>query len=82
MAAERRDPEMLHRLDASTPEGKLGLNESEQFGYNKEFHSVVVEASTNLTNWQPIWTNTPPGAFADFVDPEWRPNRFYRARSD
>jgi len=46
--------------------------------------TIVVEASTNLANWQPIWTNTLPGASADFVDPEWlqHPNRFYRARSD
>ena len=46
--------------------------------------TLVVEASTNLVNWQPIWTNPPPGTSADFVDPEWlqHPNRFYRARSD
>jgi hypothetical protein len=44
--------------------------------------TIVVEASTNLANWQPIWTNTLPGASADFVDPEWlqHPSRFYRAR--
>jgi hypothetical protein len=46
--------------------------------------TIVVEASTNLANWQPIWTNPPPGASAEFVDPEWlqHSNRFYRARSD
>jgi hypothetical protein len=46
--------------------------------------TIVVEASTNLPNWQPIWTNSLPGASADFVDPEWlnHSNRFYRARSD
>ena len=46
--------------------------------------SIVVEASANLVNWQPIWTNTLSGASADFVDPEWlnHSNRFYRARSD
>jgi hypothetical protein len=43
--------------------------------------TIVVEASANLVNWQPIWTNSLPGASADFVDPEWlqHPNRFYRA---
>jgi hypothetical protein len=46
--------------------------------------TIVVELSTNLVNWQPIWTNPPPGTSADFVDPEWlnHSNRFYRARSD
>jgi hypothetical protein len=46
--------------------------------------TIVVEASTNLLNWQPIWTNSPPGASTNFVDPEWvnHPRRFYRARSD
>src|SRR5882672_2739310 len=46
--------------------------------------AIVVEASANLANWQPIWTNNLPGASVDFVDPEWvnHPRRFYRARSD
>src|SRR6266487_4604083 len=46
--------------------------------------TIVVEVSTNLMNWQPIWTNAPSGASAEFVDPEWlqQPRRFYRARSD
>jgi hypothetical protein len=57
------------------------------FGFTLNFltnQTIVVEASTNLVNWQPIWTNTMPGASADFVDPEWllHSNRFYRARSD
>jgi hypothetical protein len=44
--------------------------------------TIVVEASTNLLNWQTIWTNTMPGASVEFVDPEWlqQPRRFYRAR--
>lgn len=46
--------------------------------------TIVVEASTNLVNWPPIWTNPPPGTSTNFVDPEWlnHSNRFYRARSD
>ena len=57
------------------------------FGFTLTFltnQTIVVEASTNLVNWQPIWTNTQPGASADFVDPEWtnQPTRFYRARSN
>jgi len=57
------------------------------FGFTLTFltnQTIVVEASTNLPNWQPIWTNSLPGASADFVDPEWlnHSNRFYRARSD
>ena len=45
--------------------------------------TIVVEASTNLVNWQPLGTNTLSDASADFVDPEWfnQPHRFYRARS-
>ncbi len=57
------------------------------FGFTLTFltnQTIVVEVSTNLMNWQPIWTNAPSGASAEFVDPEWlqQPRRFYRARSD
>ena len=57
------------------------------FGFTLTFltnQTIVVEASTNLANWQPIWTNSLPGASAEFVDPEWlnHSNRFYRARAD
>jgi len=57
------------------------------FGFTLNFltnQTIVVEAGTNLVNWQPIWTNAPSGASANFVDPEWlnHSNRFYRARSD
>ena len=46
--------------------------------------TIVVEASTNLTNWQPIWTNTLSAVSANFVDPQSlnHPRRFYRARSN
>jgi hypothetical protein len=41
--------------------------------------SVVVEASTDLVSWLPIWTNTFAGA-TNFSDPQSRvySNRFYR----
>jgi hypothetical protein len=44
---------------------------------------IVIEASTNLATWQPIWTNTLAGVTTNFVDPQWvnHPHRFYRARS-
>ena len=43
--------------------------------------TIVVDASTNLVNWQPIWTNTLSGTTTNFTDPEWTnyPIRFYRA---
>jgi hypothetical protein len=47
--------------------------------------SVVVEASTNLSNpeWQPVQTNTLTSGEAYFSDPQWTnyPGRFYRLRS-
>jgi len=45
---------------------------------------IVVEASTNLVNWQPIWTNRLSAVFTNFVDSQWLnyPHRFYRTRSN
>jgi hypothetical protein len=45
--------------------------------------TIVVEASTNLADWQPIWTNTLSAVSTNFVDPQWlnHPHRFYRAQS-
>jgi hypothetical protein len=47
--------------------------------------SVVVEAATDLANpvWSPLATNTLPGGWFYFNDPEWtnNHNRFYRVRS-
>ena len=44
-------------------------------------YSVVVEASTDLTNWLPIWTNTfaGPTNFSDAQSGVYS-NRFYRTR--
>jgi len=44
--------------------------------------TIVVEASTNLANWQPVWTNTLSGTATNFTDPQWKnyPHRFYRAQ--
>jgi hypothetical protein len=41
----------------------------------------IIEASTNLLNWVPIYTNTTPGSLLDFIDAadgQYR-QRFYRA---
>jgi GntR family transcriptional repressor for pyruvate dehydrogenase complex len=59
MAARRRDPELLHRLEEATPDEKLQMPENEQFGFNKDFHSIVVEGSGNTLLYvaaQPIFT--------------------------
>jgi hypothetical protein len=44
--------------------------------------SSLIEASTNLVDWQPVWTNTLSGASVIFTDSHWTnyPARFYRAR--
>ena len=57
-----------------------------QFGFILTGNSnliVVVEASTNLVDWQPVQTNTLTTGSAYFSDPQWTnyPNRFYRLRS-
>ena len=46
--------------------------------------TVVVEAGTNLVNWQTIWTNTLSTVSTNFVDPQWVnfPCRVYRLRSN
>jgi hypothetical protein len=43
---------------------------------------VVIDASTNLVNWQPIQTNTLSGTSFNFTDSKWRNyrNRFYRVK--
>ena len=57
-----------------------------KFGFNLVWssgHTVVVEASTNLVNWEPVQTNMLTTGSAYFSDPQWTnyPGRFYRLRS-
>jgi hypothetical protein len=71
----------------------LILNNSPSFGVKTNMFcmtiswatniAVVVEASTNLINWQPVQTNTLTAGSAYFSDPQWTnyPGRFYRLRS-
>jgi hypothetical protein len=44
--------------------------------------TIIVEASLDLVNWQPIWTNTFSGTTTNFIDSQWAkyPHRYYRAR--
>jgi len=70
-----------------TSDANFGV-QTNQFGFNIKWASgqtVVVEASTNLSNpdWQPVQTNTLTTGTAYFSDPQWTnyPNRFYRLRS-
>jgi len=62
--------------------------QTNQFGFTMNWASdqtVVVEASTNLSNpvWQPVQTNLLTTGSAWFSDPQWTnyPARFYRLRS-
>jgi DNA-binding FadR family transcriptional regulator len=47
LAAERGDASTLHQVNAAIPETPQGLNTQQQFSYNKEFHSAIVEAAGN-----------------------------------
>jgi BspA type Leucine rich repeat region (6 copies) len=71
--------------------GKNGVNsgnvgvQSGGFGFSitgVANQTVVIEASTNLINWQPIWTNILSGTSTNFTDSQWTnyPSRYYRAR--
>src|SRR5207253_46155 len=56
-----------------------------QFGFNltgPARHLAIVEASTDLVNWLPIWTNTFAGPL-NFRDPQSgvSSTRFYRAHT-
>ncbi len=59
--------------------------QSGQFGFTvtaARGQTIVVDASANLVNWQPIWTNTLSAVSTNFIDSRWTnyPRRFYRAR--
>jgi len=43
---------------------------------------VVIQASTDFSRWEDVWTNTPPTGALDVADPaaSGQPMRFYRAR--
>ena len=56
-----------------------------QFGFNLNGaygQTIVVDGSTNLLDWTPLFTNTANGSPFYFYDPAWTnfPWRFYRAR--
>jgi len=75
----------LPQMQTSGMNFKIHTN---QFGFNISWASgqtVVVEASTNLSNpdWQPVQTNTLTTGSAYFNDSQWTnyPGRFYRLRS-
>jgi hypothetical protein len=70
-----RDPPVAQRFWHRR--NQLGFNVA---GYPNQV--VVVEDSTNLSNWLPLMTNTLGLAPFSFNDPKWMsfPERFYRAR--
>ena len=41
-------------------------------------YSTIIQASTNLVNWVPVYTNMPPFTFTDSNVSSY-PYRFYRA---
>lgn len=58
-AAERRNDDDVERLLNAIPDEPLKLHAADQFTYNKEFHSVVLETSRNkllLIAAQPIFS--------------------------
>lgn len=66
-------------------DGNLGF-QNNQFGFNvtgDDGLTVVVEGTTNFTDWQPVCTNGLNGDAVYFSDPQWTnyPGRFYRIAS-
>lgn len=45
--------------------------------------TIVIESSSNLVDWLPLWTNTLSSASTNFIDPQWSDygSRFYRIHS-
>jgi sugar lactone lactonase YvrE len=67
-----------------TGDGSFGF-QSNQFGFNLNGavgQTIVVDGSTDLVGWAPLFTNTVVGNPFYFYDPAWTnyPQRFYRAR--
>ena len=59
LAARRRKAEDLERLRAAIPGDPLKLDTQEQFNYNKEFHSAVIECCGNTLLYiaaQPVFS--------------------------
>ena len=66
-------------------DGSVGFG-PEGFGFNLSGAvgtTVIVEGSTNLSDWLPLQTNLLDGTPAYFTDPQWTnyPGRYYRLRS-
>jgi hypothetical protein len=75
---------VLWNPQAQTADGSFGV-QANQFGFNITGNNlvVVVDASTDLINWQPVATNTLTGNPVYFSDAQWTnyPRRIYRLRS-
>jgi hypothetical protein len=76
---------VLWNPQAQTCGGSFGA-QTNQFGFNINWASgqtVVVEASTNLVDWQPVQTNMLTTGSSYYSDPQWTnyPGRYYRLRS-
>lgn len=71
--------------EAQTTDASFGV-QTNQFGFNINWargQTLVVEAGTNLVEWQPVQTNTFTSNTVYFSDSKWAsyPSRFYRLRS-
>jgi len=78
-------PTELWLPEVQTTDTSFGVN-TNGFGFNIIWaigQTVVVEASADLINWQPVQTNTLTSGSAYFSDAQWTnyPARFYRLRA-